>query len=241
MKVSKKKKPVCMITGVGDGTGAHTARKFSKSGYRVAMVARNQNRLKMLEKELHDSKAYICDVAKIEKLQDICKQVKLDLGAPEVLIHNAVKGNFEKLLDGKPEWLEENFRINTTSLMYLAHCLIPDMIKKKKGVIIVTGNTAAKRGIANTPYFAPTKSAQRILAQSLAKDFGPKGIHVAYIIVDAFINTPWTRNRIKQQINKPDNIFTQPEDIANEIYHISQQKRSAWSFDVEIRPDIEKW
>ena len=125
--------------------------------------------------------------------------------------------------------------------MYLAHYLIPDMIKTEKGVIIVTGNTAAKRGIANTPYFAPTKSAQRILAQSLAKDFGPKGIHVAYIIVDAFINTPWTRNRIKQQINKPDNIFTQPEDIANEIYHISQQKRSAWSFDVEIRPDIEKW
>ena len=64
-------------------------------------------------------------------------------------------------------------------------------------------------------------------------------IHVAYVIVDGFINTPWTRNRIKQQINKPDNIFTQPEDIANEIYHISQQKRSAWSFDVEIRPDIE--
>ena len=125
--------------------------------------------------------------------------------------------------------------------MYLAHSLLPDMIKLKKGVIIVTGNTAAKRGIANTPYFAPTKSAQRILAQSLAKDFGPKGIHVAYVMVDAFINTPWTRNRIKQQINKPDNIFSQPEDIANEIYHISQQKRSAWSFDVEIRPDIEKW
>ena len=86
----------------------------------------------MLEKELQDSKAYICDVANIEKLQDICKQVKLDLGAPEILIHNAVKGNFEKPLDGKPEWLEENFRINTTSLMYLAHCLIPDMIKKKR-------------------------------------------------------------------------------------------------------------
>ena len=230
-----------MITGVGDGTGAYTARKFSKCGYKVAMIARNQNRLTMLEKELQDSKAYICDVADIKRLQYICKQVKLDLGAPEVLIHNAVKGNFERLLEGNPEWLEENFRINTTSLMYLAHCLLPDMIKSEKGVIIVTGNTAAKRGIANTPYFAPTKSAQRILAQSLAKDFGPRGIHVAYVIVDAFINTPWTRNRIKQQINKPDNIFTQPEDIADEIYHISQQKRSAWSFDVEIRPDIEKW
>ena len=93
-----KKKSVCLITGVGDGTGAHTARKFSRSGYKVAMIARNRNRLTKLEKELQDSKAYICDVANIEKLHDVCKQVKLDLGAPEILIHNAVKGNFEKLL-----------------------------------------------------------------------------------------------------------------------------------------------
>ena len=85
------------------------------------------------------------------------------------------------------------------------------------------------------------KAAQRILAQSLAKDFGPQGIHVAYIIIDAFINTPWTRKRIPAQINQPDNIFVQPQDIANEIYHIAHQNRSAWSFDVEIRPDIEKW
>ena len=125
--------------------------------------------------------------------------------------------------------------------MYLAHALIPDMIKSKKGVIIVTGNTAAKRGIANTPYFAPTKAAQRILAQSLARDFGPKGIHVAYLMVDASINTPWTRTRIEKQINQPDIIFAQPEDIADEIYHIAQQERSAWSFDVEVRPDIEEW
>ena len=95
--------------------------------------------------------------------------------------------------------------------------------------------------VAITPYFAPTKAAQRILAQSLAKDFGPKGIHVAYITIDASINTPWTRNRIKKQINQPDIIFTQPEDIADEIFHIAHQKRAAWSFDVEIRPDIEKW
>ena len=232
---------VCMITGVGDGTGAYTARKFAKSGYKIAMIARDRDRLSKLEKELANSKGYICDVSDLEKLQDVCKKIKKEMGPPEILIHNAVKGNFEKLLEGKAEWLEENFRINTTSLMYLAHSLIPDMIKNRKGVIIVTGNTAAKRGIANTPYFAPTKAAQRILAQSLARDFGPKGIHVAYLMVDASINTPWTRTRIEKQINQPDIIFAQPEDIADEIYHIAQQERSAWSFDVEVRPDIEEW
>ncbi len=235
------KKPVCLITGVGEGTGGFTAKKFSNSGYIVAMLARTEERLKKLEKEISSSKGYKCDVSNTDELLKICKKIKNELGAPEVLIHNAVKGNFETLLEGKPQWLEENFKINTNSLMYLAHALIPDMLKKGKGVIIVTGNTAAKRGVANTPYFAPTKAAQRILAQSLAKDFGPKGIHVAYLIIDAFINTPWTRTRIEQQINKPDKIFTQPQDIAEEIYHIAQQKRSAWSFDVELRPDIEKW
>lgn len=234
-------KPICMITGLGEGTGGYTAKKFAMEGYRIAMLARTSERLKRFENELEGSKGYVCDVSDIEQLIKTCSKIKKDMGSPEVLIHNAVKGNFETLLDGKPEWLEENFRINTTSLMYLAHALIPDMVKAKKGAIIVTGNTAAKRGIANTPYFAPTKAAQRILAQSLARDFGPKGIHVAYLMVDASINTPWTRNRIKKQINQPDVIFAQPKDIADEIYHIAKQERSAWSFDVEIRPDIEDW
>ena len=236
-----KDNSVCIITGVGDGTGAYTARRFAKAGYRIAMIARDKARLSSLESEIPGSKGFICDVSDLHLLQETCTKIKDMMGSPEILIHNAVKGNFEKLLEGRPEWLEENFRINTTSLMYLAHAVIPDMVKNKNGVIIVTGNTAAKRGVASTPYFAPTKAAQRILAQSLAKDFGPKGIHVAYVMIDAFINTPWTRKRIKAQINQPDNIFTQPHDIADEIYHIAHQNRSAWSFDVEIRPDIEKW
>jgi len=234
-------RPICMITGLGEGTGGYTARRFAKAGYRIAMLARTKERLDRFEKELKGSKGFICDVSNIDSLKQICDEIKSDMGSPEVLIHNAVKGNFETLLEGEPEWLEVNFRINTTSLMYLAHKLIPDMVDAGKGVIIVTGNTAAKRGIATTPYFAPTKAAQRILAQSLARDFGPKGIHVAYLMVDASINTPWTRTRIKKQIGQPEEFFAQPEDIAEEIFHISQQNRSAWSFDYEIRPDIEKW
>ena len=236
-----KDNSVCMITGVGDGTGAYTARRFAKAGYRIAMIARDKTRLSNLENEIPNSKAFSCDVSDLHLLQETCTKIKDIMGAPEILIHNAVKGNFEKLLEGRPEWLEENFRINTTSLMYLSHFLIPDMLKNKKGVIIVTGNTAAHRGVAMTPYFAPTKAAQRILAQSLARDFGPQGIHVAYITIDASINTPWTRGRIEHQKNKNDIEFVQPQDIAEEIFRISQQKRSAWSFDVELRPDIEKW
>ena len=149
--MSISKKPVCMITGLGEGTGGFTARRFSKAGYRIAMLARTEERLRKFEKELPGSIGFVCDVSDLKKLENICNKIKSEMSPPEVLIHNAVRGNFEYLLKGKPEWLEKNFRINTTSLMYLSHFLIPDMLKNKKGVIIVTGNTAAHRGVAMTP------------------------------------------------------------------------------------------
>ena len=122
-------KPVCLITGLGEGTGGFTARRFAKAGYRIAMIARSEERLKRYENELPDSRGYVCDVSDLNLLEETCKKIKEEMSAPKVLIHNAVRGNFEYLLNGKPEWLETNFRINTTSLMYLAHFLVPDMIK----------------------------------------------------------------------------------------------------------------
>ena len=139
-----KKSPLCVITGLGEGTGGHTAKRFANAGYRIAMLARTKERLTVYERELKGSKGYECDVSKLDLLKETCERIKKEMGHPQILIHNAVKGNFEKLLEGKPEWLEENFRINTTSLMYLVHAFIPNMVKSKKGVIIVTGNTAAK-------------------------------------------------------------------------------------------------
>ena len=108
-------RPICMITGLGEGTGGYTAKIFAKEGYRIAMLARSEERLDRFEKELEGSKGYVCDVSNIEHLVKTCSKIKDEMGAPEVLIHNAVKGNFETLLNGKPQWLEENFRINTTS------------------------------------------------------------------------------------------------------------------------------
>ena len=115
---------------------------------------------------------------------------------------------------------------------------------------IVTGNTAAHRGIPTYALFAPTKAAQRILAQSLARELGPNGIHVAYLTIDAAIATPWSKDlpvqgKNTQPLNQtqiiPEDFFCQPVDIAKEIFHLAHQPRSAWSFDVEIRPFAEKW
>lgn len=233
------KNPVCLITGAGDGTGASIARRFTAGGYRVAMLARTEARLHDLEKELAGSRGYVCDVADLDHLKSTIARVASELGEPRVAIHNAVMGEFKTLLEADPVAFEKMFRVNTTALMVLAQSVVPGMVKVGEGALIVTGNTAAWRGKPAAAMFAPTKAAQRILAESIARDFGPKGVHVAYVTIDAAIDTPWTRESIFP--GKPDDFFCKPAAIAEEVYRVAHQDRSAWSFAVEVRPFHEKW
>ena len=124
------------------------------------------------------------------------------------------------------------------------------MLSAGIGTIVVTGNTAAHRGIPTYALFAPTKAEQRILAQSLTRELGPKGTHVAYLTIDVAIATPWSKELPVQGIYPPhlnsqqiisEDFFCQPVHIADEIFHIAHQPQSAWSFDVEIHPFAEKW
>jgi len=101
-----------------------------------------------------------------------------------------------------------------------------------------TGNTSAIRGKAGFAGFAPTKAAQRILAESIAREVGPKGVHVAYVMIDAVIDLEWTRQMFP---NAPDEFFIKPAAIAEEVWHVAHQDRSAWSFNVELRPFRETW
>ena len=230
---------VAFVTGVGEGTGAAIARRFAAGGYRVAMLARNEERLAALEKELPGSRSFAFDLADIDRLVAVCRQVTQEMGAPDVVVHNAVRATFEGFQDAAPEELERNFRVNTTSLLYMAREFAPAMVERGAGALVVTGNTAALRGLPHTAVFAPTKAAQRILAESLARDLGPKGVHVAYVTIDAVIDTPWTR--IPFHPDKPDEFFSKPSAIADEVFHVAHQDRSTWAFDLVIRPYAEKW
>ena len=235
---------VCLIAGVGPGTGTECARRFALGGYRVAMLARDRERLENLETEIEGAHGYVCDIANLDQLVETTKCVSTDLAPPSIVIHNAVSGILEgggagKFLEGDPARLERNFRVNTTSLLYLARATVPAMVEAGKGAIIVTGNTSAIRGKPNFAYFAPTKAAQRILAEAMARDLGPKGIHVSYLLIDAAIDTPRTRPIFAAE--KPDDFFCKPSAIAEEAYHVAHQDRSAWSFLVELRPDQENW
>ncbi len=234
-------KPVCLITGVGheQGTGGQIAKRFTEGGYRVAMLARNAENLEILAGQYEDAHAYPCDVSDPDALVETISRVKTEMGAPRVVVHNALRSTRGGILETDPDDLEKNFRVNATALLHLARETIPAMIEAGEGAILVTGNTSATRGAAKFGFFAATKSAQRILAESIAREFGPQGIHVAYFIIDAAIDTPRTRPVLAP--DKPDEFFTKPSAIAEEMYNVAHQDRSAWSFRVELRPFGEVW
>jgi NAD(P)-dependent dehydrogenase (short-subunit alcohol dehydrogenase family) len=230
--------PVCLISGVGPGTGSALARRFIEGGYRVALLARNEERLAALEKELPNAKGYRCDVSDPAQVEAAASAVERDLGSPTVVIHNAVGGAIGTFMEIDPEILNRNFQVNTMGLLYLSRRFASAMVSSGKGAIIATGNTSSWRGKPDRAAFAPTKAAQRILAEAMARELGPKGVHVAYVVIDAVIDLEWTRKRYP---DRPDDFFIKPKAIADEIWHVAHQDRSAWSFNVELRPFGETW
>ena len=231
-------KPLAVITGVGPGTGAALVRRFQQGGYRVAMLARKADRLQALAQECPDAFAVPCDVSDDAALAASLAHIRDIGGPPQVVVHNAVGGAFGNFLAIDPAVLNANFQVNVMALLHLARWAAPQMQAAGSGAILVTGNTASQRGRANFAGFAPTKAAQRILAESMARELGPQGIHVAYLLIDAVIDVPWARKRYPDQ---SDDFFIRPADIADELWHVAHQPRSAWSFLTEVRPFNERW
>jgi NAD(P)-dependent dehydrogenase (short-subunit alcohol dehydrogenase family) len=231
-------KPIAIVTGVGPGTGSAIVRRFAAGGFRVIALARSPDRIRVLEQDLPDTHAVICDVSSESEVTDAVAGIRKLYGAPNVLIHNAVGGGWGTFLEIDPQMLERKFRVNVMGLLYLAREVAPDMIEAGRGTILVTGNTSAIRGKADFAGFAPTKAAQRILAESIARTMGPRGVHVAYLVIDAVIDLEWQR---RNNPDKPDDYFCRPADIAEEVWHLAHQARSAWSFLAEVRPYREAW
>lgn len=232
-------KPLALVTGVGPGTGSAIVRRFHAGGYQVATLARTAERLSDLQRELPGVLAVPCDVTDVRALSEALARIEGEAGVPpKVVVHNAVGGAFGSFLEIDPAVLDRNFQVNVIALLHLARWAAPKMEAAGEGALIITGNTSSIRGKARFAGFAPTKAAQRILAESIAREMGPKGVHVAYLMIDAVIDLAWTRERYP---DKPDDYFIRPADIADEVWHVAHQPRSAWSFLMEVRPFGETW
>ena len=230
--------PVALITGVGPGTGAALARRFTVGGYRCALLARDRSRLDSLADQLPGSLVVPCDVSNPAALAEAHARVVAELGAPGVVIHNAVMGVRGDFLTIDPERMQRAFEVNVMALLHLARLCAPAMQAAGRGAIIVTGNTSAHRGRAQFAGLAPTKAAQRILAEAMARRLGPDGVHVAFLTIDAVIDVPWTREAFA---DRPDDFFARPDDLAAACWYLSHQPRSAWTFEMAVRPFGEVW
>lgn len=234
----QSKKPVCVVVGVGPGNGAAVARRFASEGYQVALIARSLTFTKELAEELNNARAYTCDVTDVTSVENTFKAIQTELGDIDILIYNPGVGIWKDVEEITLEEFEQSWRINAFGSLLVSKQVIPIMKNNKRGNIIFIGATASRRGGAKTAAFAPAKAAQKSLAESMARHLGSSGIHVSLIIVDGVIDTPSTR---KMMPNKPDNDFIYPSDLADTVIHLTQQKSSAWSFEIEIRPYAEVW
>ena len=228
-------KPVCAIVGVGPMNGASFARRFAAEGYSVALLSRTTDYSNELAAEIGSAKAYACDVTDSSAVDAAFAAVRTDLGEVDVVVYNAgsgVWGNIEELSAGD---FEATWRINTMGAFLVAKQVVPSMKQRGSGTIIFVGATASLRGRPFTTAFAPAKAAQRSLAQALARHLWPSGVHVALIVVDGGIRSV----DADTNIDAPENL--NPHDIATTAYFLSQQPRSAWSFEVDVRPSQENW
>jgi len=234
-------KKVAVVVGVGAGLGNALARRFAKE-YAVALVARGGDKLagfaKEIEAEGGRAIAVPADMSKAADIESAFARIRGELGEIDVLLYNAAMRPFGKLMDTKPSTFENTWRVTTFGAFLCAQQVIPAMLKKGAGAIIITGATAGIKPFATSAAFGPAKFAVRGLAQVMARDLQPQGIHVAYVNVDGAIDMPAIRERFPQI---KDEDMLKPSAIAETYWHIAHQDRSAWSHDVDVRPFKEKW
>jgi NAD(P)-dependent dehydrogenase (short-subunit alcohol dehydrogenase family) len=224
-------KPVCVVIGIGPKNGRAFATRFAEEGYAVALLSRSTDYSSRLAEEL-GGKAYACDVTDPAAIERAFAGVRADLGDVDVLLYNAGSGQFGPFDEVPDEEFERGWRINVRGLLQSVRQVVGPMRDKGEGAIIVTGATASLRGKPFTAAFAQAKAAQRSLAQSFARQLGPEGIHVALVIVDGGIGT---------DEQSGDEGMLRPSDIAQTVYHLATQPKSAWSFEVDVRPFKESW
>ena len=231
-------KPVCAVVGVGEGNGAALARAFSDAGMAVALLARSTVFIGKLANELPDARAYACDASDPISVADAFASIRQDLGDPATLVYNAGSGVWGDVENISLDGFESSWRVNAYGALAASQQVIPAMKSAGSGTIIFIGATASRRGGPRTAAFAPAKAAQRSLAESMARSLGPHGIHVALIIIDAVVDLPRTR---QARPDKPESFFLKPADMAATAVWLAQQPRSAWTFELDVRPFGESW
>jgi NAD(P)-dependent dehydrogenase (short-subunit alcohol dehydrogenase family) len=233
---------VMVILGAGPGLGAAIARRFTREGFAVALMARRKENLSAIRQEIEDANGtgmtVEADATDAESVAQAFDRVREGLGDPEVFTYNAGAFQMGSILDLIPEQFDNCFRANCSGAFYGAQQVLPGMMEKGSGTIILTGATASLRGSANFAALATGKFGLRALAQSMAREFGPQGIHVAHVVIDGQIDTPQLR---ESQPDREESTTLSPDAIADIYWELHTQDPRAWTLELDLRPAVEKF
>ena len=233
-------KQVAVIVGVGPGLGFALVRRFARAGMAVALAARSKERLEQLlaGEPVEHAKVYACDATDKAAVDRLFTEVEQDLGAPEVVVFNAGAFRPGGILEIEPSEFEQCWRIGCLAGFLVGQAAARRMVAQGHGTILFTGATAALRGSARFANLAVPKFGLRALAQSMARELGPKGVHVAHVIIDGQILSE--RYAHLEAGRGPDSLL-QPDAIAEMYYQLHAQPRSAWTLELDLRPWSEKF
>jgi NAD(P)-dependent dehydrogenase (short-subunit alcohol dehydrogenase family) len=241
---------VAVVLGVGPGLGAAVAHRFAREGFAVGLMARSSNQLAQIQSEIEHSGgkalSVTVDATDPTSVATAFGQVYSQLDPPEVFVYNA--GAFQQagILELTPQQFEYNWKVNCFGAFLAVQQVLPAMLEEGRGTILLTGATAAVRGSARFAALAVGKFGLRALAQSLAREFGSQGIHVAHIIIDGMINTSRVRSMIPE---REEDTLLSPEAmahsarfaIAQTYWQLYQQDATAWTLELDLRPAVEKF
>jgi NAD(P)-dependent dehydrogenase (short-subunit alcohol dehydrogenase family) len=224
-----------LIVGAGSGLSAALARLLAGEGVKVALAARNVEKLDGLVKEI-GAKAYACDASQRTDVEKLFASLDRDGLAPEIAIYNAgyrIRGPFAEL---DPEGVAKTLAVTTYGAFLVAQQAVKRMLPAKRGVVLLTGASAGVKGYPESAPFAMGKFALRGMAQSMARELHPQGIHVAHVVIDGGIRS----ERRVEPADRPDSLLD-PAAIAQTYMDLIRQPCSAWSWEIEVRPWVEKF
>jgi len=240
------KPSVCCVIGAGDATGSALARRFAKEGYTVCAARRNEAALKPLIDQITQEGwraiAFSLDARREDQVTSFFDRIEAEVGPIEVVVFN-VGGNVRfPILETSAQKYFKVWEMCAMAGFLVGRAATRVMLTRGRGTLLFTGATASVRGAAGFAAFAGGKAALRALAQSMARELGPKGIHVAHVIIDGLIDTAFAREHFAQRVADagPDGILN-PEHIAEAYWWLHQQPRDAWTFELDLRPSVERW